>query len=163
MQLREELHINRSMEPGQEILMAILLSREYAARLSEERLFRPARITDQQFNVLRILKGGPDGGYLIREIRERMISRSADVPRLVERMVRAGLVSRQEDPTDRRGCLVRLTPEGLALEARTAPVHSALCRETASLLEPGEAQVLLALLQRFREGVEARLAVAQAE
>ena len=162
MQLREELHINKALEPGQELLLAVLLSREYAARLSEERLFRPARITDQQFNVLRILKGGPAGGYLIREIRERMIARSADVPRLVERMVRAGLVSRQEDPSDRRGCLVRLTPEGLAMEARLAPVHSALCRETAGILAPEEARMLLDLLQRFREGVEARLAAVPA-
>ena len=163
MHLREELHINKPMEPGQEILLAILLSREYAARLTDERLFKPAQITDQQFNVLRILKGGPAGGYLIREIRERMISRSADVPRLVERMARAGLVTRQEDPSDRRGCLVRLTTEGLALEAKLAPVHSALCQETAALLGGPEARTLLDLLQRFREGVEARLAAAQAE
>jgi len=163
MMLRDELHLTRQPEPGQEIILAILLSREYAARLSEERLFKPARITDQQFNVLRILRGGPAGGYLIREIRDRMISRSADVPRLVERMVRCGLVARREDPADRRGCLVQLTPEGEALEARLAPIHSALCQEVASFLDESEGKTLLDLLQQFRDGVAQRLAVARAD
>ena len=62
--------------------------------------------------MLRILKGGPEDGYLIREIRRRMISRSADVPRLVERMVKAGLVQRLatvplRSLADARGALVR--------------------------------------------------------
>jgi len=157
MMLRDELHLTRQPEPGQEIILAILLSREYAARLSDERLFKPAQITDQQFNVLRILKGGPAGGYLIREIRDRMISRSADVPRLVERMVRAGLVGRREDPSDRRGCLVRLTAEGEALEARLAPIHSELCREVASFLDAAASRELLDHLQAFRDGVARKL------
>jgi len=157
MKLREELHINKVMEPGQEIMLAVLLTREYVGRLSEERLFKPAGITDQQFNVLRILRGGPADGYLIREIRRRMISHSADVPRLVERMVRAGWVQRREDPADRRGSLVSLTPAGEALEARLAPVHSALCREVASLLEEWESKALLGLLQQLRDGIASRL------
>ena len=157
MMLRDELHLTRQPEPGQEIILAILLSREYAARLSDERLFKPAQITDQQFNVLRILKGGPAGGYLIREIRDRMISRSADVPRLVERMVRSGLVARREDPADRRGCLVRLTPAGEALEARLAPIHSELCREVAGFLDPAASRELLDLLQAFRDGIARNL------
>jgi DNA-binding MarR family transcriptional regulator len=158
MHLRDELMINKSMDPGQELLLSTLLGREYVTRLSDERLFKPAGITDQQFNVLRILKGGPEEGYLIREIRRRIIARSADVPRLVDRMVRAGLVCRQEDPSDRRGCLVKLTPEGRALEARLAPIHTALCQEVDGLLDPEESRALLALQQKLREGIQERLA-----
>ena len=157
MRLREELLISKILDPGQEVLLSILLCREYVTRLSDERLFKPAGITDQQFNVLRILKGGPAEGYLIRELRRRIISRNADVPRLVDRMVKAGLVCRREDPTDRRGCLVKLTPEGEALEARLAPVHTALCFEMHSLLDPEESQALLAIHQKLREGIRARL------
>ena len=157
MQLREELLVGKTMEPGQELLLSILLCREYVTRISDERLFKPAGITDQQFNVLRILKGGPEEGYLIREIRRRIISRSADVPRLVDRMVKAGLVCRREDPTDRRGCLVKLTPEGEALEARLAPVHTALCFEMHGVLEGDEGRALVTLHQKLREGIQARL------
>jgi len=157
MQVREELLISKPMEPGQELLLSILLCREYVTRISDEKLFKPAGITDQQFNVLRILKGGPVEGYLIRELRRRIISRSADVPRLVERMVRAGLVGRREDPSDRRGCLVRLTAEGEALEARLAPIHSELCREVASFLDAAASRELLDHLQAFRDGVARKL------
>ena len=158
MNVRDELHIGKPMEPGQEIMLAVLLTREYVSRLSDDRLFKPARITDQQFNVLRILKGGPPDGYLIREIRNRMIARSADVPRLVERMARAGLVARREDPADRRGSLVSLTPEGEALEARLAPIHTSLCQEVAAVLQDWESKALLDLLQQLRDGLLARLA-----
>jgi DNA-binding MarR family transcriptional regulator len=157
MNLRDELRITKPLEPGQEILLSLLLSREHASRLSDVRLFKPAGITDQQFNVLRILKGGPKEGYLIRQIRHRMISRSADVPRLVDRMVRADLVLRCEDPSDRRGCLVRLTPAGEELEARLAPIHTELCREVGGILEPWETKALLGLLQQLRDGMQKRL------
>jgi DNA-binding MarR family transcriptional regulator len=157
MKLREELHITKVMEPGQEIMLAVLLTREYVGRLSDERLFKPAGITDQQFNVLRILRGGPPDGYLIRELRRRMISHSADVPRLVERMVRAGWVQPREDPADRRGSLVNLTPAGEDLEARLAPIHTALCREVAGILEEWESKALLGLLQQLRDGITSRL------
>ena len=157
MPLRDELLITKDMHPGQELLLAVLLSREQVVRLSDERLFRPAGITDQQFNVLRILKGGPAEGSLILELRRRILARRADVPRLVDRMVKAGLVTRRADPEDRRGCLVQLTPAGAELEARLAPVHEALCREVAGLLTGEEREALLGLLQRFREGLRGRL------
>ena len=145
------------MDPGQELLLSILLCREYVTRLSDERLFKPAGITDQQFNVLRILKGGPEEGYLIRELRRRMISRNADVPRLVDRMVKAGLVCRREDPGDRRGCLVKLTPQGRDLETRLAPVHTALCGEMDGVLDADESRTLIRLHQKLREGIQERL------
>ena len=161
MHLREELLIGRPMEPGQELLLSILLCREYCTRISDEKLFKPAGITDQQFNVLRILKGGPNDGYLIRELRRRIISRSADVPRLVDRMVKAGLVQRQEDPSDRRGCLVKLTAEGRALEARLAPIHTALCKEIDGIMTGEESRTLVALHQKLRDGIRDHLGAAE--
>ena len=151
MPIREELLITRDMPPGQELLLGLLLTREHAAWLSEVRLFRPAGITDTQFNVLRILKGGPPEGSLILELRRRILARRADVPRIVDRMVRDGLVTRGADPDDRRGCRVRLTAAGAALEAELAPVHAALCQEVEGLLTAAERQTLLALLQRLRD------------
>src|SRR5512145_2236357 len=98
MDLRDELLIGKPLDAGQEALLAVMLTREYVGRLFDEMLFKPECITDQQYNVVRILKGGPPEGYLIREIRRRMVVRSADVPRLVDRMVAQGLVEKYEDP-----------------------------------------------------------------
>jgi DNA-binding MarR family transcriptional regulator len=154
MPLREELMITKDMHPGQELILAVLLTREFVARLSDKRLFKPAGITDQQFNVLRILKGGPPEGSLIREIRRRIITCRADVPRLVDRMARAGLVSRREDPGDRRGCLVALTTAGAELEARLAPVHDALCAEVAGILPAGARAGLVEGLEALRAGLQ---------
>ena len=157
MNLREELLIGRPLDAGQETLLAVLLTREYLARLLDAQLFKPEGISDQQYNLLRILKGGASGGYLIREIRQRMIARNADVPRLVDRLVTQGLVQKQEDPVDRRGCRVRLTSKGMALEAKLAGPQAALAESVKELLSPEESETLWGLLERLRDGVRKAL------
>ena len=115
MHLREELQITKPFEPGQEVALALLLGREYLTRLFDKGLFEPEEISDQQFNVLRILKGGPKEGYLVKDLRCRMIFRFADVPRLINRLEARGLVKRCENPSDRRGSRVQITAKGQAL------------------------------------------------
>jgi DNA-binding MarR family transcriptional regulator len=51
--------------------------------------------------------------------REQVLT-SGGVTRLVDRMAAAGLVERADDPDDRRGRLVRLTPLGEEKAARDA-------------------------------------------
>lgn len=157
MHLRDELKITRPLAPGHEMALGILLTREYVGRLFEKALFEGAGITDQQFNVLRILKGGPPEGYLIRDLRTRMIYRFADVPRLVNRLVAQGYVTRCENPADRRGSRIRITQEGLALEARIHAQHDELCNQVAEGLDPAERDTLLTLLERLRNGLRDRL------
>ncbi len=157
MHLRDELKINRPLAPGHELALGVLLTREYVGRLFEKALFEGAGITDQQFNVLRILKGGPTEGYLIRDIRTRMIYRFADVPRLVNRLTAQGLVARCENPADRRGSRIRITPQGLALEAQIHNQHDELCAEVAKGLSDAERLTLLDLLERLRNGLRDRL------
>ncbi len=155
MRIAEELHIGKPLEPGHELALSVLLTREHLTRLMEERIFRPAELTDSQFNVLRILKGGPTEGYAIGELRQRIISRSADVPRLVDRLVAMGLVDRLPHPQDRRSCRVRLTARGDARQGSLSLVHASLLRELEGLLPEAERTRLLDLLERLREGMRA--------
>lgn len=151
MRLAEELHIGKPLERGQELALSVLLTREHLIRLMDARVFRPMGLTDSQFNVLRILKGGPEGGCTIGEIRRRVISRSADVPRLVDRMVTAGLVARKAHPSDRRSCHVVLTVEGENCLVLASQMHDALLRELEGLLPKKELGQLLGLLERLRD------------
>lgn len=157
MRLAEELLLTRPLEPGHELAVALMLTREHLARLLDVRVLKPAGITDQQFNVLRILKGGPAEGYTIGDIKRRVIYRSADVPRLVDRMGRLGLVRRAQNPRDRRSCRVVLTAKGEALQAEVGPAHGALARELEACLTAAEREQLLQGLERLREGIRKAL------
>jgi DNA-binding MarR family transcriptional regulator len=151
MNLREELKIGKPIEPGHEVALALLLTREYVSRILDEQVFKKAEITDQQFNVLRILKGGPREGYLIGEIKLRMIFRNADVPRLVNRLTAQGLVKRCENPRDRRGSRIRLTPKGDAFQDKVRPLHALVCEAIDGCLSDDERIDLLNLLERLRD------------
>ena len=157
MHIREELQINRPLAPGHEVALALLLTREYVARLFDQGLYEPEGLSDQQFNVLRILKGGPKDGYLIKEIRTRMIYRFADVPRLVNRLEERDLVKRCENPADRRGSRVQITAKGLALESRMHGCRDTLCDQVARCLSPEERDQLLSLLERVRDDFRTQL------
>jgi|ERR1035438_2772207 DNA-binding MarR family transcriptional regulator len=70
-----------------------------------------------QYNVLRILRGAPDG-LPCGEIASRMITRDPDITRLLDRLEKRELISRCREATDRRTVMTRITPEGLQLLAR---------------------------------------------
>jgi DNA-binding MarR family transcriptional regulator len=163
MHIREELQIAKPLDPGHEVALALLLTREYVARLFDECLYEPEGISDQQFNVLRILKGGPKDGYLVKDIRCRMIYRFADVPRLVNRLEARGLVKRCENPADRRGSRVQITAKGVALEAKMHGRHNALCQQVDRCMTSDEREILLAILERLRNDHRAQLEALQKE
>lgn len=161
MDLRTELLITKPLQPGHEVALSLLLTREYAAWFLEERLFKPGGISDQQFNVLRILRGGPKSGYLVCEVKRRMISRNADVPRLIDRLAKQGLVRRRENPTDRRGTRIQITAKGLAVTEEIGPKHAEAMQQFAAGFTEAERRQLVDLLERLRETFKSSLAEAQ--
>jgi DNA-binding MarR family transcriptional regulator len=91
-----------------------------------EAVLEPHGITWQQYNVLRILRGAGPDGLATLSIGERMIEQTPGVTRLVDRLVAKGLVVRARGTLDLRQIICRLTPDGLALLARTdKPVDEA--------------------------------------
>ncbi|MCD6089950.1 MAG: MarR family transcriptional regulator [Bacteroidales bacterium] len=73
-------------------------------------------LAEHQYNVLRILRGFHSESPLsIRFIKERMLDKDSDVSRIVDRLFQKALVSRVENPEDRRQKSVDITESGLAL------------------------------------------------
>jgi MarR family transcriptional regulator for hemolysin len=73
---------------------------------------------------------------------------------MIDVLVARGLVSRVEDPTDRRAVLISLTPAGgRALEAKLRE-YDAIRRRIAATLEPDERRAVAALLHRVTEVIE---------
>jgi DNA-binding MarR family transcriptional regulator len=75
------------------------------------------------FEVLLILGRAGAPGLSMRVVAQEQVLTSGGVTRLVDRMEAAGLVARVEDPDDRRGRLVRLTPLGEETVVRASRVH----------------------------------------
>lgn len=74
-------------------------------------------LSANQYNVLRILRGSPDG-LPCGEIASRMITRDPDITRLLDRLGKRGLISRCRETKDRRMVMARITPQGVKLLAR---------------------------------------------
>ena len=82
-------------------------------------------LSANQYNVLRILRGSPDG-LPCGEIASRMITRDPDITRLLDRLEKRGLISRCRETKDRRMVMARITPDGLKLLGRLdVPVEEA--------------------------------------
>jgi len=73
-------------------------------------------ISEQQYNVLRILHGFQSETPLcIGFLKERMLDKDSDVSRIVDRLFDKGLVNRRENAHDRRQKSIEITAAGIAL------------------------------------------------
>ena len=71
-------------------------------------ILKPHNLSEPSFNVLRILRGGPEEGLTCGEVGNRLLSRGPDVTRLVDRLEREGLVQRRRHEGDKRVVVVTL-------------------------------------------------------
>lgn len=78
---------------------------------------KPYGVTHTQYNVLRILRGAGKSGLCRHEIQDRMLTPVPDVTRILDRLSKAELVTRQRDAVDRRLVTARITANGLELLA----------------------------------------------
>jgi DNA-binding MarR family transcriptional regulator len=93
-------------------------------------------VTADQYNVLRILRGVHPGGHPRNEVARRMIHRAPDVTRMLDRLVRQGLVARVRNADDRRESIATITRAGLALLDRIDPdIHAVQASVTSALNE----------------------------
>lgn len=76
-------------------------------------LFRPYGITTPQYNVLRILRGQHPKPATVNLLIDRMLDKSSNASRIVDKLESKGLVIRRQCPSDRRAVDVLISQKGL--------------------------------------------------
>jgi DNA-binding MarR family transcriptional regulator len=128
------------------VFVALLIA---ADRLSQqaEQLMKEHSLTGTQYNVLRILRGAEPAGLPCKGISDRMISHDPDMTRLLDRMEKRGLITRERQVNDRRVVRTRITAAGLdILKKLDAPVQE-LHRRQFRTLVPARLKNLAAALE----------------
>ncbi|WP_242087208.1 MarR family winged helix-turn-helix transcriptional regulator [Aestuariivivens sediminis] len=108
--------------------------------------FKPYGISPQQYNILRILRGA--GNPLkVQTIKDRMLERSPNTTRLMDKLCDKQLISRIPCPGDRRVVHVKINDQGLTL---LQEIDKYLHHDYINNLTEEEAAILSDLLDKIR-------------
>jgi DNA-binding MarR family transcriptional regulator len=119
------------------------LNEKIAGILSQE------DITQQQYNILRILRGA-DKPLSTLQIRARMLDKMSDTSRIVDRLVAKELVEKNTCPTDKRLVDVVLSKKGLIVVEKLDQLNHHLDSLMKGISEK-EANIMNQLLDQLRE------------
>jgi DNA-binding MarR family transcriptional regulator len=129
---------NAAMTPEKDAVVSILKAADRIRRYFHE-VMEPWGVTQQQFNVLRILRGAGPEGLPTLEIGERMIEKTPGITRLLDRLEEKGWVRRERCREDRRQVFCYLTGEA----------HELLAELDEPIIEGDQA--CMAKLSRFEQ------------
>lgn len=107
-------------------------------------------LTHEQYNVLRILKGKSPEEMCVKDIACRMIEKSSNVPRIIDRLVLKKLVKRSNDVNDKRHTVMSLTAAGLNILDLSTQRINAMFENVVDINEQS-AKELNQLLELMRE------------
>ncbi|HKI46126.1 MAG TPA: MarR family transcriptional regulator [Balneolales bacterium] len=113
-------------------------------------IFRQSGLTEQQYNVLRILRGRSPEPVNLSEIQERMIDKSSNATRLVEKLKQKGLADRHTCKENRRKVDITITDKGLKLLSDLDPKIEGKIDDLFRNLNDDEIRSLDSLLEKFR-------------
>lgn len=121
---------------------------EIYATLSE--LTKKYEITLEQFNVLRILRGQKKQPINMGEIQERMVAKSSNSTRIVDKLVEKKLVDRRICPNNKRKMEIVITNQGLEKLSKIDPEIEEMEKQLSKNLSLGELLHLNELLTKYR-------------
>ncbi|MCC2548122.1 MarR family transcriptional regulator [Hymenobacter sp. BT175] len=125
----------------------------YTAGWLQQRLsatFREYGITLPQFNILRILRGQHPKPATVNLLIERMLDKTSNASRIVDKLEAKQLVTRTVCPGNRRAVDIRITEAGLDLLGRLDPIIGGEQHSLKNLTE-AEAAQLSYLLDKIRD------------
>lgn len=116
MQIENEIPENYCRNDRHKALVNIIFTSNWLLERLKQ-LLEIEDITHQQYNILRILDGS-DKPLSTLQIRDRMIDKMSDTSRIVERLLKKELVTKQICAHDKRLVDVTITNKGKKLLAR---------------------------------------------
>ena len=151
MPLQDDIQKKTPFQSSEEELFLNLIRTEAIVGGEIDCFLKDHGITEQQYNVLRILRGAAEeGGLPALEVGRRMVTRVPDISRMIIRLENQGWVERRRCDRDRRVIYIRLTKKGEQLAATLEQPLLAKLKETLGHLSENEKNQLITLLERAR-------------
>lgn len=128
---------------------ALLRTHAAVVRRLERDLERSQNLPLTWYDVLLELNAAEERRLRMQELGERAVLSRSRISRIVDELVRAGLVAREPDPADRRGSWAVLTDAGRSRLRQAAPSYLAgIARHFADHLTPAERAAITTGLER---------------
>jgi DNA-binding MarR family transcriptional regulator len=119
-------------------------------QLRQSAQFKDYNLTSPQYNILRILRGQHPKPSTVNMLIERMLDKTSNASRIVDKLEAKALVTRKVCPSNRRAVDIRITEAGLELLTQMDTVISLQNLGLANLT-PEEAAQLSNLLDKIRD------------
>lgn len=142
--LRNKAALDRIVET------AIYMQAE-SRRLAKEQCAKHG-ITATQLNALKLLQSV--GDISLSDLSKRMSATNSAITGLVDRMVQAGLVAREQSPEDRRVWKIKLTTEGRAMAKKVDVAPWEILRDALSALPQAELDHLIKTLLKVADHID---------
>ncbi|WP_053660889.1 MarR family winged helix-turn-helix transcriptional regulator [Micromonospora sp. NRRL B-16802] len=121
------------------------------ARLSRD-LARDSGLSPADYEVLSTLSEKPNRRWALKDLAAKMEWSRSRLSHHAARMQARGLIDKEPDPQDARGCILHLTDEGLTVLDEAAPHHLRSVRARfLDHLSPDELAVLRKLSTRVAD------------
>ena len=151
MSIEEDIKQEQFKSEYNKALVNILYTHGWLAQ-NQQQLFKKHGLTTPQFNILRILRGQHPNASTVNLLIERMLDKSSNASRIVDRLESKGLVIRKQCPTDRRAVDVYISEQGLGLLA-VMDVELGEWEQAYRALDEEEASELNRLLDKLRSRI----------
>lgn len=113
-------------------------------------VLKPYDLSGEQYNVLRILRGQKGSPVNMFVIQERMLAKTSNTTRLVDKLLLKEFVTRNVCPDNRRKIEVLITQKGLNILSELDPKVMEHEKQFSKNLERGELEQLNFLLEKYR-------------
>jgi DNA-binding MarR family transcriptional regulator len=114
MQLTKELKTNNFESEFQKTLVNIIFTYHWSSQKLKD-ILTPYDITQQQYNVLRILRTLYPSPSTMNLIQARILDKVSDTSRIVDRLIQKEYVEKTVNPYDKRAVDIIISNKGLAL------------------------------------------------
>lgn len=149
MSLEQDIKQERFADEHEKAVINILFTASWLYNRNASRL-RVHDITPEQYNVLRILRGSHPRALMLADVTSRMIDKSSNATRLVEKLRQKGLLRRDICESNRRQVDIVITDEGLAL-LKQIDQEATVWLESLRVISRDEAKELNRVLDKLRE------------
>lgn len=114
MQLQKEIKAKKFENIFQQALVNVIYTYHWSSQQVKE-VLTPFDITQQQYNVLRILRGQYPSPCNVNLIKSRILDKMSDTSRIVDRLIQKGFVEKTINNYDKRAVDIIISDKGLSL------------------------------------------------